>query len=743
MRIQKAIPAMLLAAAFDTQAQDLRKVVEPSIPPVCVSLTAQNSWPLDESKLDTARIQAALDGCPAGQAVELRAGASADSFLSGALFLRRGGTLLVGRGATLYASRDPRDYELRPGSCGVITEKGHGCRALINGERIDDAGVMGDGVIDGRGGEKMMGSDLTWWQLADKARAGGSQNNPRIIILKSCQRFTLYRITLRNSPNFHVSFADVDGFTAWGVKIHAPKRARNTDGIDPANSTNVTIAYSWIDTGDDNVAIKAGSGRPATHMTIAHNHFYSGHGMSIGSETDAGASAIRVTDLSIDGADNGIRIKSNSSRGGLVHDVIYDDVCIRNTVNPVLFDTHYPGTGAVTNLIPRFEDITLRNVRVEGPGKFTMDGFDAEHPLGLTFDHVAVSDRSSIRIMERFTKPPIRLEDLAVNAAGECSGKFEPFPVGSTQVRVAADGTGDFTTVQQAVDAATPGSIIVIAPGSYREKIVIKAAGVTLRGMGKSASDTVIVMDQSAGSTGSTLRSATVEVRAPDFHASNITFANDFNRTHEQVSQGSQALAMLVNGDRAIFRNIRLLGNQDTLYAASANCNPEGNPCTATRQYFADCYIEGNIDFIFGDAKAFFDHCEIHSTAHQGGYITAQGKHHAEQDSGFVFRDCNLTAEAGVSDVFLGRPWRAYASVVFLDSTMGAHISPKGWREWHPGETNFMDSVFYAEYGSKGPGGSRHGRDPHTRLLTAREAEKFLPAAFLAGTDEWEPEKAK
>ena len=96
------------------------------------------------------------------------------------------------------------------------------------------------------------------------------------------------------------------------------KNARNTDGIDPGNSTNVTITHSFIHTGDDNVAIKAGAGLPTTHMTIAHNHFYSGHGMSIGSETNGGASAIRVSDLSIDGADNGIRIKSNSGRGGLV-----------------------------------------------------------------------------------------------------------------------------------------------------------------------------------------------------------------------------------------------------------------------------------------------------------------------------------------------------------------------------------------------------------------------------------------
>jgi pectin methylesterase-like acyl-CoA thioesterase len=253
----------------------------------------------------------------------------------------------------------------------------------------------------------------------------------------------------------------------------------------------------------------------------------------------------------------------------------------------------------------------------------------------------------------------------------------------------------------------------------------------------------VIVLDQSAGSTGSTFRSATVEIRAPDFHASNLTFANDFNRTHEQTAQGSQALALLANGDRGLYRNVRLLGNQDTLYAASANCNPDGNPCVPARQYFADCYIEGNVDFIFGDGEAFFDRCEIHSTAHAGGYITAQGKHYADEDSGFVFRNCTLTAEPNVSGVWLGRPWRPWASVVFLNSTMGAHIASQGWREWRPGETNYLDTVYYAEFESHGSGGNTQKRDPHTHLLSPAQAAAFEASAFLAGHDGWNPEASR
>ena len=255
---------------------------------------------------------------------------------------------------------------------------------------------------------------------------------------------------MKNSPNFHVAYNNGNGFTVWGVIIDAPKNARNTDGIDPGNSTNVTITHSYIRAGDDNVAIKAGAGLPTTHMTIAHNHFYTGHGMSIGSETNGGASAIRVSDLSIDGADNGIRIKSNSARGGLVRDFVYEDVCIRGTKNPILLDTHYSGNGRVENgdRIPVFQDIVLRNVWIQGPGKITLDGFDRARRLGLVFDNVIVNPPDSVQLTAQHadvTLGPgpvnLRLAGDDVNltgkasltgkpgdAASRCEDKFVPFP---------------------------------------------------------------------------------------------------------------------------------------------------------------------------------------------------------------------------------------------------------------------------------------------------------------------------
>jgi polygalacturonase len=351
-----------------------------------------------EKQLDTARIQKALDSCGAGKAVVLKASGGNNAFLTGPLDLRAGVTLVVDGGVTLFGSRDPRLYDLSPGVCGTITTKGHGCRAMINGDGVKGAGVMGDGTIDGRGGAKILGQNITWWDLAEQARKGGNQNNPRIMILNGCDDFTLYKITLKDSPNFHVSYNKGRGFTAWGVKVNCPRNARNTDAIDPGNARDVTITECYIHTGDDNIAIKAGAPGPTTQMTISHNHFYTGHGMSIGSETNGGASKILVTDLSIDGADNGIRIKSNSHKGGDVHDIVYEDVCIRDNKNPILMDSDYEHGGRDGKLLPHFHGIVLRNVHVMGGGKVTLNGYDETHKLSMTFDDVTFADLGKVKV---------------------------------------------------------------------------------------------------------------------------------------------------------------------------------------------------------------------------------------------------------------------------------------------------------------------------------------------------------
>jgi len=515
--------------------------------------------------------------------------------------------------------------------------------------------------------------------------------------------------------------------------------------------------------------VKSSKGGPSSNISILHNHFYTGHGMSIGSGTNGGVDHMLVDDLTIDGADNGIRIKSDRSRGGLVHDLLYRDVCIRNVTNPLVFTPLY--TTFTGNLLPVYRDITLENVHVMTAGTFTFFGLDSEHKLELKLDNVFADDQQHSKMLNRNAKITIGNRRGNLEPAGEgvaieqtassqpgtplnCDARFVPFPMldtapemaGTPQpedktLYVAADGTGDFYSIQRALDAAPEeGAVVLVAPGTYREVLTVNKPNIQLRSANPEAGKTVVVNDRSAGANGGTLHSATVNVTADNFFAENITFENDFNRTHPQLPTGSQALALLVTGDRAIFHNVRLLGNQDTVYAGSRNCAPDGANCIPARQYFSDCYVAGNVDFIFGDGKAVFDRCEIHSTPHAGGYITAQAKHYPDQDSGFVLNRCKLTADPGVTgNVYLGRPWRPYASVVFLNSEMGDRIDPAGWREWHPGETHSIETVFYAESGSTGPGAHPGERDPHTKFLTPEQARQFEPAIFLRGSDNWNP----
>lgn len=474
-----ALASALGGSAF---AQDTRTVTEPVIPPACARLDAQLSKindgqyntlaAADEHKLDTERIQKAIDACGAGKAVVLAAHTGKDAFLSGPLELRQGVTLVVDKGATLFATLDPKVLETAPGSCGVVSkDPGRGCKPLITVKDVSGAGIMGDGVIDGRGGEPILGTHTSAWDLGQEAMSGGpgvngggGQKVSRLIVAEHADNFTLYRITLRNSPNFHVSYNGGDGFTAWGVKIDTVRRiansphplSRNTDGIDPGNgSKNITITHCYFREGDDNIAIKGGPGG-LTNMTVIHNHFYWGHGMSIGSETNGGVSKVRVTDLTLDGTDSGIRIKSTGARGGLVHDIVYDDVCIRNSGRPLDVTAAYAANGPVKgNSPPTFRDITLHNVSISGGGRILFDGYDHNHRAQLTLDGVFLTDEANPPVPYTYTFDHADItfgpggsnlhlpagDDATVTGTTKpgapyaCAGRFVPFPEDSTQAQ--------------------------------------------------------------------------------------------------------------------------------------------------------------------------------------------------------------------------------------------------------------------------------------------------------------------
>lgn len=413
--------AMLALATGAAFPQDTRQVAEPKIPQTCVAISAQLTAAdnklaeVDESRSDTERIQAAINRCKQGMAVELRTTPEKfaflakigrkpiperNAFLSGPLELRAGVTLLIDKGATLYASRNPKDYETTVGLCGIIApEEGGGCRPLISAQ-VKNAGVMGDGAIDGRGGVELQGFDYSWWQMAREAATGDKRyNSMKLIVADHADGFVLYRIALHNAPNAHVAVNATDGFTAWGVHIQTPTLpgtdARNTDGIDPSNSTNITIVRSWIDNQDDNVALKGG----VTRMSVLDNHFYNGHGMSIGSDTTKGDSFLLVDGLTLDGTSSGIRIKSNPARGGAVHDLVYQNICMRNVQAPIAISPFYENKkvdGFVDpnipgDRIPDYKRITLRNVTDLTAGDVLIAGKDAAHATEARLSNVNIT----------------------------------------------------------------------------------------------------------------------------------------------------------------------------------------------------------------------------------------------------------------------------------------------------------------------------------------------------------------
>ncbi len=393
-----------------------------------------------KSQPDTVRIQQAIDACPSGQAVRLAPGAGGNAYLSGPLVLKSNVTLFVDSGATLFASRNPKDFDNGGGNCGTAGGDGKSCYALIRLKNAVNSRVVGDGVIDGRGGSVLTAgpnaNKMTWWDVANLLEATGKkQNNPRLINLIGGSNFTLYRVTLQNSPNSHVVVSGLTGFVAWGTKVLAPSlaysvanyacaagttpnpdaaatkpstcftpdTAANTDGIDVVESSNVRIAYNSISTGDDHIAIKAADA-PASDIYIAHNHLYYGHGVSIGSETTKGVSQVRVDDLSVDGFDdaqvNGLRIKTYDSVGGPVSNVIFANVCMRNVKQPLIFTPYYSSGNHTTS--PSIGDVLVQNVHVLssakfGAGKLVFRGYhngSVTNTLTMTLDNVVFDSTS-------------------------------------------------------------------------------------------------------------------------------------------------------------------------------------------------------------------------------------------------------------------------------------------------------------------------------------------------------------
>lgn len=375
---------------------DTRNVKEPVIPVSCNVLKAKDN---NSTKI----IQNAMNYCAnSKKIVTLEISDNKNfHFYSGPLNIPSNGGLLINKGVVLSAIPDPYLYDTGNKKCGTIDNNGNGCKPFITVKNTENSGIYGEGIIDGQGNSIIKGTKKTWWNLASEAqKLGKSQNVPRLIEIKNSKNFILYKILLKNSPNFHVAMNNVNGFTAWGVKINTPADARNTDGIDPGASSNITIIHSYISTGDDNVAIKAGSG-PTSHISILNNFFGKGHGMSIGSETSGSVTDVLVNNLTMDGTTNGLHIKSSKLNGGLVSGIIYKNICIKNVQYPILLDMFYQ-KNSEGNKIPQFKNINFEDVKVLTLGKFIFRGLKGNN-IQVKFNNVSVK-KGSIFEMENVSK---------------------------------------------------------------------------------------------------------------------------------------------------------------------------------------------------------------------------------------------------------------------------------------------------------------------------------------------------
>jgi pectinesterase len=297
-------------------------------------------------------------------------------------------------------------------------------------------------------------------------------------------------------------------------------------------------------------------------------------------------------------------------------------------------------------------------------------------------------------------------------------------------------------SVQAAVDAVPPGrpGLIRLRPGTYPGQVIIPADRpfLTLIGLGRRPSDVVIVDDRAngtpnpaTGGTWGTSGSASVTISANDLTARNLTFANAFDEAAHPEFTGHQAVAVLTRGDRLIFDDVRFLANQDTLYVNSPDV------ATFSRAYFRNCYVEGDVDFVFGRGTAVFERSHLHSLNRSTGYVTAASTD-AANPHGQLFTRCRFTGDAPAGSVYLGRPWHpgndpnARGETIIRDSYLGAHIRAEA--PWSNFGTWPWPDARYAEWHNHGPGAAVNDNRPQLSSPAGYDAR-----TFLSGADGWDP----
>jgi pectinesterase len=295
------------------------------------------------------------------------------------------------------------------------------------------------------------------------------------------------------------------------------------------------------------------------------------------------------------------------------------------------------------------------------------------------------------------------------------------------KIIVAQDGSGDFKTLQAALNSVPYANkkpvTIYIRPGIYKEKLRLDSSKNFVSLIGENKFNTILTFDDHTGkvsANGETVNTRTswsFKIQGDNFTARNISFQNDAGFT------AGQAVAVESDGDKAAFYDCRFVGFQDVLFTNNDH----------SRQYYKNCYIEGTTDFIFGSATVWFEGCHIHSK--KNSHVTAASTP-AEKPYGYVFYDCILTGDSTLHDVSLGRPWRPYASVVYIHCYIGQHIMPQGWSNWN--QTENYKTTRFAEYKNYGPGAAIDQRVDWAKQLSDEELKKFTVKNVLGG---WMPDQ--
>lgn len=292
---------------------------------------------------------------------------------------------------------------------------------------------------------------------------------------------------------------------------------------------------------------------------------------------------------------------------------------------------------------------------------------------------------------------------------------------------VAADGSGTFKTVQEAINAVPDfrkvTTTIFIKNGTYKEKLNLSASKHMVTFIGESVEKTILTYDDYSKKTNifgeekGTSGSSSFYIYGPQFSAENITFQNT-------AGPVGQAVALFVAGDKAKFTNCRMLGFQDTLYTYGY----------ASRQYYYKCYIEGTVDFIFGSSTAVFEECEIFGK--KAGYYTAASTPDSTK-YGYVFINSKIHGDGEEGSFYLGRPWRPFSKTVFINCDLGKQVKPEGWHNWNKPDAE--QTTFYAEYKSKGFGANEKARVKWSHQLNETTIQEFTLNKIFNGWDPKQP----